>query len=238
MGEGCTNDGDADWSHYSCPKASTTCHNNRLTSGVEVHGNDLELNSLGAPWNMTNADSLKVFFPECEWDQKQVKSKHWEMKNCKCGGAPCNQCGYAELCSEICSQTKACKYVTYHGNHCHPKSAAGSKDRRANTRHFYVSGPPAPMCFVWTQTGITMVKAANLFEDYGQPEVNKPVSSKVQEQFYKTKSLDQVLLQETVLKLKWIKKVGCSIEGQITNRATFVQTLWVAFMAVSCAVMQ
>jgi len=230
IGEGCTNDDDAEWVHYSCPKASKTCHNNRLTSKVEIRGHDIELNKLDASWNMTKADSLKVFFPECEWDQDQVKTHHWKMKNCKCGGAPCNQCGYAELCSEICSQAKACKYVTYQGNRCEPKSS--SNDRRTVSHHSSVSGPPAPMCFVWTKPGVEQVTKDGKAGQYDQPEENKPVSAKVQEIFFKNKYM------ETALKGNMIKKVGCAIEGQITNRAALVQPLWVAFVAVPCAVMQ
>jgi hypothetical protein len=231
IGEGCTNDDDAEWVHYSCPKLDAKpCHNNRLTSAVEIRGNDVELNSLDASWNMSNAESLNVFFPECTWDQNQVKTHHWDMKNCKCGGAKCNQCGRAELCSEICSQAKSCKYVTVEGTRCRPKSS--SNDRRAVSHHYTISGPPAPMCFVWTQSGIEQVTKDNKLGEYDQPKVNKPVSAKVQEIFFQNKYM------ETALKGKMIRKVGCAIEGQITNRAALVQPLWVAFVAVTCAVMQ
>ena len=59
---------------------------------------------------------------------------------------------------------------------------------------------------MWTQLGIEHVTKLKKLEEYGQPKVNKPVSSKVQKIFYTSNFM------ETALEGKLIKKVG-SLRG-------------------------
>jgi len=238
-------------------KVTRTCTANpsqkaHLQVGVESKGNDLKTSEMGAKF-LTVA-SLEAYFPQCAWTSKQtlslasikkdglpsvVTEKMWILNTCnKCGpkqDQACTQCELAEICGMLCSQSSKCKQFTFHGNHCHPKSAPGTLHAKSLlakvAKITHISGKPIRMCYSWTQAGVDKAKADKKEAEYGQPAANKLVSSKVEATFTDTGYL------KTALEGALVKRITCP-EAMITGHAASLQPLWVALVAMAWAGMQ
>merc|ERR1719162_1419242 len=177
--------------------------------------------SLGA--ELSQISSLSAFFPQCPWDSSKIKDQHWELKDCKkCGpkqDQACTQCELAEICGMMCSQSSNCKQFMFHGSHCHSKSARGSLHAKST----HISGKPIKMCYIWTQKGVDNAKTDKKEAEYGQPAVDKHVSSKVEATGG---------FMKTALANGLVKRITCP-EAMVTGHAASLQLLWVALAAMA-----
>jgi len=184
--------------------------------------------AIGADIDIRNPDALRLHWPECPWTSATVRDDYWELKDCKCGNLPCNQCSLAELCGSLCAAGNKCKHWLLSGNWCFPKSAAAWVAKPS-----HISGKPIKLCFAWSLAGILELKkedentGRSKMKEYGNPKAEQIIDEDVLWSWAKNYYL--TLLYDN----GHVKRVTCPEAIMVSGHAMSRPPLWIALAAMT-----